>query len=264
MATAEQVKAFFEQFAPLAQANEKATGVKASVTLAQAALESGYGQSAPGNMYFGVKAGGSWNGDVQYLNTTEEVSGIKVPAVAAFRKYQSAVDSFLDHANVLKQSNYADVYKTTNPYDQVVALKAGGYATDSKYIPLVSDIITNNNLTQYDSDKGLDASGQPYTRTASDPSKIYVKAPQVDSRGTVIGATFGNAGEDPKKAYERENALNPSTPIVGDLVEGYISFVSRNAVILIIIVAIIVGAFMLLPADTRSAITSTAVKGAMV
>lgn len=54
-----------------AKESEAATGVPALVTLVQAALESGYGQHAPGNNFFGIKAGSSWTGNTQKLKTWE-------------------------------------------------------------------------------------------------------------------------------------------------------------------------------------------------
>lgn len=260
MATIDQIKAFFEQFAPIAQANEKATGVKASVSLGQAAQESGYGQSAPGFNFFGVKAGGGWTGDVQYLTTWEEVSGVKVPQVAAFRKYQSADDAFADHARVLANPLYKDVTATANPYDQVRSIKAAGYATDSQYAVNVNAIIRDNNLTAYDQDKGINASGVSYADSAMDPSKIHVTAPQVDGRGTVITSTFGLPGEDPKKAYDREAAMNAGSGAKApDFITGYIQTSATALIIFIVVVAIVAGAFFLLPPEARSAITKGAV-----
>jgi flagellum-specific peptidoglycan hydrolase FlgJ len=47
---------FIASIAPAAQASEKKYGVPASVTIAQAILESAWGKRAIGNNYFGIKA----------------------------------------------------------------------------------------------------------------------------------------------------------------------------------------------------------------
>ncbi len=62
---------FLNTYAPYAKETEKKYGVPYLVTLSQAALESGYGKSAPGFNFFGVKAGKAWTGEKQLLRTTE-------------------------------------------------------------------------------------------------------------------------------------------------------------------------------------------------
>ncbi|MGL4596344.1 MAG: glucosaminidase domain-containing protein, partial [Bacteroidia bacterium] len=67
MKPADFVKAFF----PFAKKTEEKTGISAIAILAQAALESGWGEKAPGNMFFGVKDTDGLNGNEQLLTTTE-------------------------------------------------------------------------------------------------------------------------------------------------------------------------------------------------
>jgi len=50
-------KEFIKQYKPFALETERKTGISHLFILAQAALESGWGKSVPGNMFFGVKAG---------------------------------------------------------------------------------------------------------------------------------------------------------------------------------------------------------------
>ena len=57
---------------------EKSHKIPALLTLAQAALESGWGEHAPGNNFFGIKAGTKWTGPTQTLMTSEEIRGKKI------------------------------------------------------------------------------------------------------------------------------------------------------------------------------------------
>lgn len=73
------IKTFVEKYKEFALATEQKTGIKAVFTLAQAGLESGWGKSAPGNMFFGVKATKSTPKDKrQLLRTTEVLSSPNV------------------------------------------------------------------------------------------------------------------------------------------------------------------------------------------
>ncbi len=65
------VPAFFMKYYPMAVQSEQTTNVPALVTLAQAAVESGYGKYAPGFNFFGIKNSSSWHGQTQKLKTWE-------------------------------------------------------------------------------------------------------------------------------------------------------------------------------------------------
>ena len=62
---------FVRKYYKFAQAAGKMTGVPGLVTLTFAAIESGYGKHAPGNNFFGIKAGSDWHGSIQKLKTAE-------------------------------------------------------------------------------------------------------------------------------------------------------------------------------------------------
>jgi flagellar protein FlgJ len=79
----------------------KATGIPASFTVAEAALESGWGAHAPGNNLFGVKATPDWKGAVTTLETSEFIGGGVVLEKATFRAYPDWLSSVLDHAGFL-------------------------------------------------------------------------------------------------------------------------------------------------------------------
>lgn len=130
----ENVRAFVTNFAPAAYRNERAYGVPALLTLAQAALESGWGKFAPGFNFFGVKADKSWTGPKQRLRTREVIRNADVFMYDDFRKYASADASFADHADFLKKwPRYKKVFETKDPREAARAVAAAGYATDPNY-----------------------------------------------------------------------------------------------------------------------------------
>lgn len=125
---------FVSTFKPAALANEAASGVPWQVTLAQAALESGWGRYAPGFNFFGIKADRSWTGQSQRLWTREVINGFDVRVQADFRAYDTPQESFADHAAFLKRwSRYAKAFETADPRVFARRVAAAGYATDPKY-----------------------------------------------------------------------------------------------------------------------------------
>ena len=106
-------EAFIEKVAPLAQADQKAKGILASITLAQAILESGWGRSelaVNANNLFGMKkslsgntwTGSTWDGKSVYSKETKEVYASGPATVQAdFRAYKSWQDSVSDHSAYL-------------------------------------------------------------------------------------------------------------------------------------------------------------------
>ena len=113
-------------------------GVNPIGMMAQAALETGWGKSAPGNMYFGIKATPSWTGKTQTLYTTEYIDGEKKRIPQTFRAYDSAAESFEDYARLIATTTR---YKTAMSYPgyyqadkYLEAVFNGGYATDPNYL----------------------------------------------------------------------------------------------------------------------------------
>lgn len=64
-------KDFVEKYYPFAKQTQDKVGISAIAILAQAAVESGWGEHALGNMFFGVKDTDGVNGNEQLLTTTE-------------------------------------------------------------------------------------------------------------------------------------------------------------------------------------------------
>jgi flagellum-specific peptidoglycan hydrolase FlgJ len=147
-----QKDAFFAMAVGPAQASQAETGVPASVTLAQAILESGWGDNHLGDAYnyFGIKA---QPGEPSVMERTREVEGGKsVYVEAAFRRFASVEECFAAHGHFLRDNpRYAKAFETTDGESFARAIAAAGYATDPKYADLLAQIIRENDLARYDS-----------------------------------------------------------------------------------------------------------------
>ncbi len=136
------------------------TGLFASVSMAQALLESGDGNSGLAknhNNIFGIKASSGWTGKTVTMDTTEVVNGKPITVKAAFRKYDTVFDSLVDRIKFLKNnSRYtkAGVFSAATPEQQAKALLTAGYATDPQYATKLINIINEYDLKSLDKVKG--------------------------------------------------------------------------------------------------------------
>lgn len=128
----------------------KRTGIPASITLAQACLESDDGNSMlarEANNHFGIKCH-NWTGEKIYKDDDEKNE--------CFRKYLSAKESFDDHSDFLVNTKrYAALFQL-NSRDYkgwAKGLKETGYATNPKYPELLIKIIEDNKLYEFDKGK---------------------------------------------------------------------------------------------------------------
>jgi flagellar protein FlgJ len=143
--------AFLGMLAAAAQDCQRRTGIPASLTLAQAALESSWGSRAPGNNLFGIKADAGWKGATVDVPTHEVAQGQSIAITAKFRRYSSWLDSMVDHAQfLLANPRYAACRKETTGAGWARAVAAAGYATDPEYAQKLLDIMRARNLAFYD------------------------------------------------------------------------------------------------------------------
>ena len=151
---------FLSQAAPAAETASAKYGLHASVMLAQAILESGWGQStlsqAPNYNLFGIK--GDYNGASVDISTREEdSSGNSYYIDATFRKYPSYTQSFEDNGALLRfgpgfsSTYYSGTWLENSPsYTTATAALQGTYATSHTYASSLNQLISTYNLTQYD------------------------------------------------------------------------------------------------------------------
>jgi flagellar protein FlgJ len=125
------------------------SGIPHQLIVAQAALESGWGQreipaadGSPSYNLFGIKAGGSWVGPVTEITTTEFEQGAAKKIKAKFRVYGSYVEAMADYVKLLTNNpRYAGVANARSPEQAAQALQQAGYATDPQYASKLVSVI---------------------------------------------------------------------------------------------------------------------------
>jgi flagellar rod assembly protein/muramidase FlgJ len=145
---------FIALIGPAARACHKVAGVPASITVSQAALESGWGESGltkTANNLFGIKADSLWRGETVTLDTKEFIRGKWVVVPAKWRKYSTWQASVDDHAAFLKRNpRYKDCFLCVSSQAFARALLKAGYATDPDYADKLNRLIASYNLSSLD------------------------------------------------------------------------------------------------------------------
>ena len=147
---------FFVAFAPLAQEVGRKYDLYPSVILAQAALESNFGESELSrnyNNYFGIKGKGV------VLPTIEMEGERKMAVEDGFRTYDSARESFYDYGKLIaKAPRYGPVREAESAEAYAMALHPAGYSTNPRYGEILLQMMRDYNLMIYDENKGASAS----------------------------------------------------------------------------------------------------------
>ena len=147
---------FIEIVAEGAQEGWKTHGVLASVAIAQAILESAWGNSElakNANNLFGIK--GDHKGYAYFKDSWEVIDGKNKTVRSAFKWYKNVNESIEDHSKFFTSSdwrkdNYRDVIGETDYKKSAKALKNSGYATDPDYAKKLILIIESNELYKFD------------------------------------------------------------------------------------------------------------------
>jgi flagellar protein FlgJ len=154
-ASAHSPAEFVNRVMPSIQRAAAGLGVNPLGMLAQAALETGWGQRMPRNAdgssshnLFGIKAGEEWTGARTAADSMEVIDGVATPRRAAFRAYGSIEESVNDFANLLKNSpRYREVLAAGgNPGGYVASMGRSGYATDPDYGNKLNQILGSDVL----------------------------------------------------------------------------------------------------------------------
>lgn len=170
---------FIRMIAPIAMTQAKKHDFKifASVCIAQAIHESGWGTSAKmvrANALFGIKVGKSaykfgtaWKGEAYKTGTTEYYDG-KNPTkiVDFFRAYDSVADATEDYFDMLCYcQRYRPALNQDSPQKCIEKIVAGGYATGPSYANAIINLIKANDLTRFDTKEVVKIN--PYTLKSS-------------------------------------------------------------------------------------------------
>lgn len=195
-----------EKVGTLFTADQKSSGILASVSLAQFILESGYGKSElaqKANNLFGMKKslsgntwkGSTWDGSSVYKKETQEYDGTKyITITSEFRKYPNILKSITDHSAYLlgamngSKARYAGLKGEKDYKKAITIIKNGGYATSPTYIEKLCFIIEKWGLTKFD---------LVTTSTGSDPFTVKVLIDDLNYRSepSMLGAVKGQTGK---------------------------------------------------------------------
>lgn len=164
-----EVRDFIEYIGPMCMGDAALSGILASVSIAQAILESGFGRSGlakKANNLFGIKAGSAktswseystWDGSYVQMRTKEQLdSGEYITITARFRAYPSIQASIADHSAYLahatkgKYLRYGGLVGCTDYRKCFQIIKAGGYATSHDYVEKLCKIVEKYDLTKFD------------------------------------------------------------------------------------------------------------------
>jgi flagellar protein FlgJ len=149
--------AFVRSVLPAARQAARQLGIEPLALVAQAALETGWGQrmfkAADGREsfnLFGIKAQGEWQGDVAVVDTLEYRQGIARQEKAKFRVYEDVQASLQDYVDFIRQQpRYQDAvavsHDTANYFQQ---LQAAGYATDPNYAQKILQVMNGSVLKE--------------------------------------------------------------------------------------------------------------------
>lgn len=143
----EKVNRYIEKHKALAIAEQKRSGIPASITLAQGVFETAAGCSelmTQANNHFGIKCKKEWRGET-FAHTDDAPN-------ECFRKYTCAYDSYKDHSDYLKTgTRYAALFQlpVTDYNGWAHGLKRCGYATNPKYAAQLIKLIEDFHLQDY-------------------------------------------------------------------------------------------------------------------
>lgn len=158
--------AFVRKLLPAARQSAAVLGLDPLALVAQAALETGWGQrmikTASGNNsfnLFGIKANNNWQGDTAVVSTLEYRQGLAMKEQARFRAYNSPQHSLADYVDFIRDNpRYQPAVNASGDVQRYFEqLQAAGYATDPAYAekimavyqsPVMQQVLSESNNSQ--------------------------------------------------------------------------------------------------------------------
>ena len=144
---------FLQYIKPFCISDQKTKGILASLSGAQAIIESNWGRSGlsvKACNLFGMK--GSYNGQSVIMNTKEWINGKYVTKACAFRKYPSFKESLEDHARLLSTAaRYKNLINCPDYRTACRLIQKDGYATSPTYADTLIKTIERYDLYEWDS-----------------------------------------------------------------------------------------------------------------
>lgn len=201
-----------------AKASQAKWGIPASITIAQWAVESGYGRHMPGglasNNPFGIKATAGHPSVV--ANTREVINGHSVFQNLGFRVFASLTEAFDEHGKLLATSRYYKNARSKLPdADAFADALTGVYATDPHYGQVLKSTMRSQNLYQYNTvspaPAAQSAPADAYRvlrrgNTGDDVKHLQTRLGVVTPNQAGYG-TFGPKTEEAVRAFQRSHGL---------------------------------------------------------
>ncbi|MDT3386862.1 MAG: glucosaminidase domain-containing protein [Bacteroidota bacterium] len=217
-------KAFFDKIKPYVIEDMKKTGILASLTAAQAFIESNKGNSGltqKANNLFGIK--GTYDGECVKMLTTEYYNGVPCGVYANFLKYPSWAESIADHSSLFNRLNRYKNLRGEKDYVKACKnVQADGYATSPTYASTLINTINKYRLYEWDYINNGDGTFTPapnpetinYPTLSKGSFGYYVLAWQMflNQNGYPCGDEDGIFGKNTKLAvieYQKAKKLTP-------------------------------------------------------
>ncbi len=161
LAVGGMARAFLSGLADSASFGDWMHGIPASVTLAQAILESSWGRRAPAHNYFGMKGVGPAGSTPAWV--VEWVGGMRAIRATQLRAYETPEQALEDHATVLRYFRaYGPARAVAHDPDAFARALRGSYATDPTYATKLTGLLDLYGLRNFDVPMSL--ATEPVTR----------------------------------------------------------------------------------------------------
>jgi hypothetical protein len=205
---------FLAMAVPAALLSQRKTGIPASITIAQAIVESGWGLSKlarEANNYFGIKAAeGAPLSETISLSGYEYIGGKEVEQTMLFARYTSIADSFAHHASLIAGlPRYAPAMAVKDdPAKFATELELCGYSTAPNYAELLMELVREMDLTQYDvaspagSQSGSDSGSQSQPQSPAAASRAAAQTVTLASKAILTSPGSADARPDPASPGE--------------------------------------------------------------
>ena len=212
-------KSYVEKYKGIAISEMKRTGIPASITLAQAVLESASGESnlaKTANNHFGIKCKTEWTGQKFYQNDDAKNE--------CFRVYPNADSSFIDHSNFLKNRPYYAALFELDPVDDTAwanGLKKAGYATQRDYPQRLLKIIDDYELAQYNFPELVEEDSINDAQTSIQFADSVIKEKSKDSTIKVVNSII-----------KKDTTSNKDTiPILKSVIDTKSGIVAKDSIV---------------------------------
>jgi hypothetical protein len=212
-------KSYVEKYKGIAISEMKRTGIPASITLAQAVLESASGESnlaKSANNHFGIKCKTEWTGQKIYQNDDAKNE--------CFRVYPNADSSFIDHSNFLKNRPYYAALFELDPVDDTAwanGLKKAGYATQRDYPQRLLKIIDDYELAQYNYPELVEEDSINDAQTSIQVADSVIKEKSKDSTIKVVNSII-----------KKDTTSNKDTiPILKSVIDTKSAIVAKDSIV---------------------------------